>query len=70
MIVISFISITILLLIGKLLRANVVLCQKLYLPSSVIAGVLGLIAVQLLSRFRADGFVESLLPVGQDCPDF
>jgi len=58
LIVVSFISITILLLIGKLLRANVVLCQKLYLPSSVIAGVLGLITVQLLSRFGADGFVE------------
>lgn len=50
MIIIPFFSICILLLIGMFLRANVKLLQKLYLPSSVIAGLLGLLIVQVLTR--------------------
>ena len=45
-IVLSFSAICILLIAGKLLRVNVKLLQKLYLPSSVIGGLLGLVILQ------------------------
>ncbi|MBL7115931.1 MAG: sodium:glutamate symporter [Kiritimatiellae bacterium] len=46
--ILSFCTLSILLITGKFLRVKVRLLNKLYLPSSVIAGVLGLIVVQLL----------------------
>jgi len=57
MIVVPFISICILLLIGKVLRAYIRIFQMLYLPASVIAGVLGLISLQLLASNGAQSFV-------------
>ncbi len=41
--VISFCGLCLLLITGKFLRVKIKLLQKLYLPSSVIAGILGLI---------------------------
>ena len=41
--VVSFCCLCLLLVVGKLLRVKIPLLQKLYLPSSVIAGILGLI---------------------------
>ncbi len=38
---------SLLLLVGKLLRVGIPLLQKLYLPSSVIGGIAGLVVIQL-----------------------
>ena len=50
-VVISFCGLCLLLLVGKMLRVKIKLLQKLYLPSSVIAGILGLI---ILTAFKGD----------------
>lgn len=50
-IVISFCGLCLLLLVGKLLRVKIKLLQKLYLPSSVVAGILGL---TILTVFKGD----------------
>jgi len=47
-IVLSFSSLCLLLILGKLLRVKIPLFQKLYLPASVIGGLLGLILMQAL----------------------
>ncbi|MFP4055352.1 MAG: sodium/glutamate symporter [Candidatus Brocadiia bacterium] len=44
----SFVGLCLLLLVGHALRTRVRLVQKLYLPSAVIGGLVGLAAVQLL----------------------
>ena len=46
-IVTSFCGLCLLLAIGKLLRVKVRIFQKLYLPSAVIGGILGLIIIQV-----------------------
>ncbi|MCK4983123.1 MAG: hypothetical protein KAS17_09385 [Victivallaceae bacterium] len=48
--VISFCGLCLLLVVGKFLRVKIKLLQKLYLPSSVIAGIIGLI---ILSTCKA-----------------
>ena len=50
-IVLSFSSLCLLLIMGKLLRVKVRLFQKLYLPASVIGGLLGLIVLQAFGGF-------------------
>ena len=45
----SFCFLCFLLIIGKLLRLYCWIFQKLYLPASVIGGILGLITIQLAS---------------------
>jgi ESS family glutamate:Na+ symporter len=45
-----FIALCMLLAIGKLIRVKVKFVQKLYLPSAIVAGVLGLISVQTLNH--------------------
>ncbi len=47
-IVLSFSSLCMLLIIGKFARVKIKLLQKLYLPSSVIGGIIGLIIIQLV----------------------
>ena len=47
-IVLSFSALCILLVVGKLLRVQIRLFQKLYLPASVIGGLLGLVLVQTI----------------------
>ena len=44
--ILSFCTLCVLLIAGKFLRVKIRLLNKLYLPASVIAGVLGLIVVQ------------------------
>ncbi|MFH1943563.1 MAG: sodium/glutamate symporter [bacterium] len=46
-IVTSFCGLCLLLIIGKFIRVKVKLFQKLYLPSAVIGGIIGLLTVQL-----------------------
>ncbi|MBR4938449.1 MAG: sodium:glutamate symporter, partial [Kiritimatiellae bacterium] len=48
--VIIFCSLSALLAIGKFLRLRVPLLQKLYLPSSVVGGLVGLIALSLFGN--------------------
>ncbi|MDX9779937.1 MAG: sodium/glutamate symporter [Candidatus Neomarinimicrobiota bacterium] len=49
-IVLSFTSLCILLVAGKLLRVRIRIFQKLYLPAAVIGGLLGLILIQSLGK--------------------
>lgn len=44
-VVMSFCALSVLLLVGKLLRVKIRLLQRLYLPASVIGGLLGLIVL-------------------------
>ena len=46
-IVLSFTSLCILLIIGKVLRVKLKFLQKLYLPAAVIGGLVGLLIIQL-----------------------
>ena len=50
-IVLSFSALCILLVVGKILRVEIRLFQKLYLPASVIGGLLGLVLVQTISGY-------------------
>ncbi len=52
-IVLPFASLCLLLAVGKVLRVKVRLFQRLYLPASVIAGLLGLLLVQSVSWLSA-----------------
>ena len=45
-----FCVLSVLLLAGKILRSNFSILQKLYLPSSVVAGLLGLVIVSVFSN--------------------
>ena len=47
-IVVSFVSLCVLIWLGQVLRMKIALLQKLYLPSSVIAGLLGLVVIQII----------------------
>ena len=50
-IVLAFSALCILLVVGKILRVTIRLFQKLYLPASVIGGLLGLALVQTIGGF-------------------
>lgn len=50
-IVLSFSSLCLLLVIGKVLRVKVKLFQKLYLPASVLGGLVGLIGLHVFGRY-------------------
>ncbi|MBQ6474324.1 MAG: hypothetical protein IJJ33_20250 [Victivallales bacterium] len=54
-----FCSLSVLLVLGKFLRMKIQLLQRLYLPSSVIGGVLGLVIVQCLGRHAPPEIVAS-----------
>jgi ESS family glutamate:Na+ symporter len=60
-IVTSFCGLCILLLAGKFLRVKIPLLQKLYLPSCVIAGLLGLLIIQVTTRVCASNDVPYVL---------
>ncbi len=48
---VSFLSLCALLIAGKFLRDKVILFRRIYLPASVIAGILGLLIVQVFGRY-------------------
>jgi len=54
----SFVGLCVLLGIGHYLRIKVKLFQKLYLPSSVIAGLLGLVIIQCTAYFASHSEVS------------
>ncbi len=55
-VVMSFCGLCLLVAAGKLLRVKVPLFQRLYLPSSIIAGLLGLIVVQVCGESLPPGW--------------
>ena len=66
MAVVVFVSLCVLLVVGKVLRVQVPLLQRLYLPSSVIGGVVGLV---ILSCF-GDRLPPEIRETASRCPGF
>ena len=58
--VVIFITLSILLVAGKILRVQIPLLQKLYLPSSVVGGLLGLSLVSAFGGVLPDGVVDDM----------
>ena len=57
----SFIALCFLLGLGHLLRMKIKLLQRLYLPSCVIAGLVGLIIIQTLAAIPQLASINSLV---------
>ena len=58
--VVVFCSLSLLLLLGKILRTLIPVFQKLYLPSSVIGGILGLIIVSCCGNLLPSFIVSNM----------
>ena len=58
--IIVFCALSVLLLTGKLLRTSIPLFQKLYLPSSVIGGLAGLLVLSLAGKYVPREVVQNL----------
>ena len=69
-IVLSFSTLCILLVIGKLLRVKIKLFQKLYLPASVIGGLVGLIVIQTLHTMKPQSVTGGWTDYLITCSDF
>ena len=54
----SFCGLCALLLLGKVLRTRITLLQRLYLPSSVIGGLLGLAILTAVGRLIGPGWAS------------
>ena len=57
--VLSFCGLCLLLIVGKVLRMHFSFLQKLYLPSSVIGGVIGLIVLSIASKGTLSEYTSS-----------
>ena len=69
-IVYSLSGLSILLLIGKYLRVKIGFFQRIFLPSSVIAGLLGLIFMQYMSNSGNAETIDSMKNVWSKSPGF
>ena len=69
-IVTSFCGLCLLLFLGKMLRMKITLLQRLYLPSSVIGGILGLITIQLWPLVSGNSFPASWVAGWSALPGF
>ena len=58
--VIIFVILSVLLVAGKILRVQVPLLQKLYLPSSIVGGLLGLALLSAFGNRLPDGVVDEM----------
>ena len=58
--VVIFITLSILLVAGKILRVQIPLLQKLYLPSSVVGGLLGLALISAFGNILPAGAVDEM----------
>ena len=58
--VVIFITLSILLVAGKILRVQIPLLQKLYLPSSVVGGLLGLALISAFGDILPAGAVDEM----------
>ncbi len=77
-IVLAFSALCILLVVGKIQRVTIRLFQKLYLPASVIGGLLGLVLAQTIGGFlpeattagwtRLPGFLINIVFSAPSCP--
>ena len=62
-VIFSFTGLSILLLLGKYIRVKIKLFQKLFIPSSVIGGLLGLIIVQLLLLYYPSLMFDDVIEI-------
>ena len=58
--VIIFAVLSVLLVAGKILRVQIPLLQKLYLPSSIVGGLLGLLLLSLFREYVPNDVVEDM----------
>ena len=71
--IIAFCALSVLLIGGKALRVHLPILQKLYLPSSVVGGLLGLLIVSLTVRYAPEGAAKAtqeLADVVRQLPGF
>lgn len=68
--VIVFSVLSVLLVIGKILRVKIPLLQRLYLPSAVVGGLLGLLIVTVCNSFQPGLIPESLTGTLRQFPGF
>ena len=59
--VIIFAVLSVLLVAGKILRVQIPLLQKLYLPSSIVGGLLGLLLLSFFREYVPNDVVEDML---------
>ena len=69
-VIFSFSGLSILLLLGKYIRVKVKFFQRLFIPSSVIGGLLGLIIVQLLLLYYPSDILDNVIGVWRTIPGF
>lgn len=58
--VIVFVILSVLLVAGKILRVQIPLFQRLYLPSSIVGGLLGLVLISAFGDKLPDGIVDEM----------
>ena len=58
--VVIFVILSVLLVAGKILRVQVPLLQKLYLPSSIVGGLLGLVLLSACGERLPEGVVDEM----------
>ena len=71
--IIAFCILSVLLILGKALRVHLPILQKLYLPSSVVGGLLGLVLVSVIVRYAPSdtaGATKELADVVRQLPGF
>ena len=71
--IIAFCALSVLLILGKALRVHLPILQKLYLPSSVVGGLLGLLIVSLAVRYapkEAAATTKELADIVRQLPGF
>ena len=58
--IIVFCILSVLLVVGKLLRLMFPILQKLYLPSSVVGGIVGLILISVFREYIPDNWIVGM----------
>ena len=67
-VVMSFCGLCLLLVLGKIVRTAIPLFQRLYLPASVIGGLIGLLWINTFGKPRSYG-LPSGTAAGAHCRD-
>ena len=58
--IVIFCLLSVLLVLGKLLRLNIPMLQRLYLPSSVVGGLLGLVLISVFRKYIPNDWVAGM----------
>ncbi len=58
--VVIFVLTSALLVAGKMLRVNIPLFQRLYLPSSIVGGMLGIVLLSMFGDMLPDGAIDEM----------